>query len=51
MGIETGDVILAINDEIPANAAEFQKLAAKSYQRLNILIDRAGERIRFFYRF
>lgn len=50
MGIEVGDVILAINGESPANAQDFARLAAKSYQQLNILIDRSGERLRFFYR-
>jgi len=51
MGLEIGDVIISINGEIPANAAEFKKLAAKPYRQLNILVDRTGERIRFFYRF
>jgi serine protease Do len=50
MGIEVGDVILAINGEVPANAFDFARLAAKPYQELNILIDRSGERLRFFYR-
>jgi serine protease Do len=50
MGIESGDVILSINGETPANAQDFSKLAGKSYRQLNILIDRAGERLRFFYR-
>jgi serine protease Do len=50
MGIETGDVILSINGETPANAADFAKLAAKPYRQLNILIDRSGERLRLFYR-
>jgi serine protease Do len=50
MGIEAGDVILSINGEAPANAADFAKLTAKPYRQLNILVDRAGERLRFFYR-
>jgi serine protease Do len=50
MGIEAGDVILSINGEVPNNASEFKVLAAKSTRQLNILLDRMGERLRFFYR-
>ncbi|MEO0093209.1 MAG: trypsin-like peptidase domain-containing protein, partial [candidate division WOR-3 bacterium] len=49
MGIEVGDVILSINGEVPTDALHFAQLAAKPYRRLNILIDRFGERLRFFY--
>lgn len=50
MGIEVGDVILAINGEVPVSAQDFVRLAAKPFRQLNILVDRSGERLRFFYR-